>query len=153
MHRLVMIAVLIGSVATALATDALSGRVLKVLPLFLDRKGHDAISPSLFDRDAYQAHLRQHTNEVSTLRLDVLWKTSGAWDEKLTLRAELRGIGADGLPRRALLEQTVAPKLFRSWTSLKLAEADYKNFGNLSAWHVTLWNGDRLLAKQESFLW
>jgi hypothetical protein len=153
MHRLLMVALLIGSVATAFAADAITGRVIKVLPLFLDHKGHDALSPSLFDRDAYQAQLRQHTNEVSTIRLDILWKTSGTWDEKVTLRAELRGVGLDGLPHRATLEQTVTPKMMRSWTSLKLPEADYKNFGELTAWRVTLWNGEQLLDEEKSFLW
>jgi hypothetical protein len=153
MHRLLMLSLLIGSMATAFASDGVTGRVIKVLPLFLDHKGHDAISPSLFDRDAYQAHLRQHTNEVSTIRLDVLWKSSDDWDEKLTLRAELRAIGVDGLPHRTTLEQTVMPKMLRSWTSLKLPEADYRNFGELSAWRVTLWNGDKLLSAKESFLW
>src|SRR6185369_13028943 len=35
-----------------------SAKVLKVLPLFLDQKGRESISPSLFDRDAYQVLLR-----------------------------------------------------------------------------------------------
>jgi hypothetical protein len=153
MHRLWMIAVLIGSVATAFAGGSVTGRVIKVLPLFLDHKGHDAISPSLFDRDSYQAHLRQHTNEISTIRLDILWKSSDTWDEKLTLRAELRGIGPDGLPRRTTLEQNVEPKMLRTWTSLKLPESDYRNFGVLNAWRVTLWDGDKLLGQEESFLW
>lgn len=44
----------------AFASETVSGRVIKVLPLFLDTNGVDAISPSLFDRDAYQAELRKH---------------------------------------------------------------------------------------------
>ena len=74
----------------------MAGRVLKVLPLFLDLKGHDAISPSLFDRDAYQARLRHSTNEVSAIRFDVLWKGVDLKGAKLKLRAELRGVGEHG---------------------------------------------------------
>ncbi len=66
------------SEAAAGATNAVTGRVIKTLPLFLDLQGHDALSPSLFDRDAYQAYLRQHTNEISAIRFDVLWKASNA---------------------------------------------------------------------------
>jgi hypothetical protein len=167
MRRLLMIAVFLGSFAVAFwprqgvaaagvapsAPPAMAGRVLKVLPLFLDLKGHDAKSPSLFDRDAYQAYLRQHTNEISAIRFDVLWKASNAKGAKLKLRAELRGIGEHGLPRQTVLEKEVTPAVFRSWTSLKLGGDDLKNFGSLVAWRVTLWNGDQLLGEQKSFLW
>jgi hypothetical protein len=160
MRRLLMIAVLLGSFATMFADDAVTGasratagRVIKVLPLFLDLKGHDAISPSLFDRDAYQVHLRQHTNEVSAIRFDVLWKVSNLKGAKLKLRAELRGVGDRGAPRQTVLEKEVTPGYFRSWTSLKLEGDDLKNFGSLIAWRVTLWDGDQLLGEQKSFLW
>jgi hypothetical protein len=153
MRRLLMILLLLGSLSAAFAADTITGSVVKVLPLFLDLKGHDAISPSLFDRDAYQAYLRLHTNEVSAVRFDVLWKAANAKDSKLKLRAELRGIGAGGLPKQTVLETEVTPKFFRSWTSLTLGGSDYKNFGEVVAWRVTLWNGDELLGEQKSFLW
>lgn len=166
MRRFFIIAVLSGFLAAAFATAAIAGpnqavatpaapagRVIKVLPLFLDLQGHDAKSPSLFDRDAYQAYLRQHTNEVSAIRVDVLWKASNAKDANLKLRAELRGIGDGGLPRLTTLETNVTPGFFRSWTSLPLGGDDLKKFGSLVAWRVTLWNGDQLLGEQKSFLW
>lgn len=141
------------SEAAAGATNAVIGRVIKALPLFLDLQGHDAVSPSLFDRDAYQAYLRQHTNEISAIRFDVLWKASNAKGAKLKLRAELRGIGEHSMPRQTVLETEVTPAYFRSWTPLKLEGAELKNFGELVAWRVTLWNGDELIAEQKSFLW
>ena len=166
MRRFLTILLLLGSLAAASANDAVTGasraaaapaaktgRVVKVLPLYLDLKGHDAISPSHFDRDAYQAFLRQHTNEISAIRFDVLWKASNLKDAKLKLRAELRGIGEHGLPRQTVLETEVTPAFFRSWTSLKLEGDDLKKFGSLVAWRVTLWNGDQLLGEQKSFLW
>ena len=94
MRRLLVIWLLLGSLSAAFAADAVSGRVVKVLPLFLDLKSRDAVSPSLYDRDAYQAYLRQHTNEISAIRFDVLWKASNAKGAKLKLRVELRGVGA-----------------------------------------------------------
>jgi hypothetical protein len=166
MRRLLLILLLLGPLAAASASDgvagasrakaaapAQTGRVIKVLPLYLDLEGRDAISPSLFDRDAYQAKLRQSTNEISAIRFDVLWKASVAKGATLTLRAELRGIGEHSLPRQAVLEQTVSPGFFRRWASLKLAGDDLKQFGSLVAWRVTLWNSGQLLGEQKSFLW
>jgi hypothetical protein len=130
-----------------------AGHVVKVLPLFMDLKGHVATSPSLYDRDAYQYYLRVHTNEVSGIRFDVEWKAQNAHGLNLKLRLELLGIGAGGLPKQTTLEQTVTPKFFRHWVSLTLNGRDYKNFGVLVAWRATLWNGDKLIGKQKSFLW
>jgi len=143
---------LLGSLAFASAADA-TGSIIKVLPLYLDLQGHDAVSPSLYDRDAYQARLRESTNGVSAIRFDVLWKTSGAKNEKLKLRVEMRGVGESGLPKQAVLEKEITQKFFRSWTSLTLSGDDYKNLGSLVAWRVTVWSGDRLLDEQKSFLW
>jgi len=167
-----MIAVLLGSFATAFLprqseaagdtnavpvlphqSEAAADSVIKVLPLFLDLQGHDAKSPSLFDRDAYQAYLRQHTNEVSAMRVDVFWKAAHAKDSKLKLRAELRGTSEGGMPHQIVLESDVTPASYRTWTSLKLEGDDWRNFGSLVAWRVTLWNGDQLLGEQKSFLW
>ena len=153
MRRLLVILLLLGSFSATFAADAASGRIVKVLPLFLDLKGRDAVSPSLYDRDAYQLYLRQHTNEISAIRFDVLWKASNAKDAKLKLRVELRAIGAGGLPRQTTLEQSVTPGFFRRWTSLTLGGADYKNSGELVAWRATLWSDDQLLGEQKSFLW
>jgi hypothetical protein len=148
-----MLLLLLGSLSAAAAADAPAGYIVKMLPLLLDLKGRDAVSPSLYDRDAYQVYLRAHTNEVSATRFDVLWRVSNAGDAKLKLRLELRGIGPDNLPRQTTLEQSVTPHFFRHWTSIPLAGDDYKQFGNVVAWRVTLWADDGMLGEQESFLW
>jgi hypothetical protein len=127
--------------------------IIKVFPLFLDTNGVDATSPSLFDRDAYQSRLRNHPDEVSAMRFDILWKGDLVTSNSLTLRAELRGVGDHALPTVATLETNLAPKITRRWTSLKFAGTDYKNFGTLTAWRVTLWDGDKMLDEQKSFLW
>ena len=105
MRRLLMILLLLGSLASVSATDAMSGRIVKVLPLFLNLKGQDALSPSLYDRDAYQVYLRAHTNEISAIRFDVLWSTSHADSTNVTVRLELRGIGQNGVPVEMKLEK------------------------------------------------
>jgi hypothetical protein len=131
-----------------------TGRVAKVLPLFMDLQGNVAPSPSLYDRDAYQYILQQsRTNAVSGIRFDVCWSAHKASGLNLKIRLELQGIGAGSLPTQITLEQTVTPKLFHHWTSLTLDGTKYKNFGTLVAWRATLWNGDQLIGEQESFLW
>jgi hypothetical protein len=153
MRALLIFLFTLGVFAAVHAADAVTGRVVKVLPLLLDSRGRDAISPSLYDRDAYQLYLRQHTNEISAIRFDVLWKAANARDAKLKLRVELRGVGTNGLPCQTTLEQPVTPAFFRHWTSLTLNGTNYANFGELVAWRATLWSDDQMLAAQKSFLW
>jgi hypothetical protein len=153
MRRLLISLLLLGSLSAALAGDAVAGRVVKVLPFFLDLKGHEALSPSLYDRDAYQAYLRRHIDQRSAMRFDVLWKTSNAGSAELKLRVELRGIAQNGLPHQATLEQTVTPHFFRHWDTLMLTGEDYRDLGELVAWRATLWSGSQMLGEQKSFLW
>lgn len=138
MRRLLMILFLLGSLSAASAADVATGRVVKGLPLFFDLKGRAATSQSLFDRDAYQAYLRQHMNEISAVRFDVLWSASHADKADLKLRLELRGADPDSLPLAITLEQMGAPNFFRYWTSLTLGGHDLKIFGNVISWRVTL---------------
>ena len=145
--------ILLGSLSMVFADEAAAGCVVKVLPLFLDLKSHDAISPSLYDRDAYQVYLRQHPDQRSAIRFDVLWKASKTGNAEVKLWVELRGIGQNAMPRQVTLDQVVKSGFFRHWTSVTLGGEDYKNFGELVAWRVTLWAGDQLLGEQKSFLW
>ena len=152
MRRCLTILLLL-AVIPAFADGIEKGRIVKMLPMFLDLKGHDAKSPSHYDRDAYQAHLRRHTNEISGIRFDFLWQVENPAATNYTLRVELRGITADGKPTRAALEGNAEPPLLRRWNYLTLGGADYRSFGELAAWRATLWRGDRLLSEQKSFLW
>ena len=136
------------------AASAATGRVIKVLPQFLDTKGRTAISPSLYDRDAYQAYLRTHTNAVSGMRFAVQWKASGADTGAVKLRVEIRGITHGELPPSIVLEQPVTSgSWFSHWSSLPLTGADYKKIGAVTAWRATLWDGDKMIGEQKSFLW
>ena len=151
MRRLLIACLIFGSF-TVLAADAVTGRIIKVLPLLLDAQGRDATSPSLFDRDAYQFFLRDHASQVSAIRYDVQWKAVKT-GEMLKLRVELRGIGEGGVPKLKTLETEVTPGTFSQWTSLTLGGEDYKKFGSAVAWRASLWAGDRHLGEQKSFLW
>jgi hypothetical protein len=121
---------------------AATGRVLKVLPHFLDTKGRAALSPSLYDRDAYQVELRDHSEKRSGIRFDMQWKTKGAVWSDLKLRVELRGVARGESPKQMILERELeAGGWFSHWTSMTLAGAEYKALG------------DDLLGEQKSFLW
>jgi hypothetical protein len=139
--------------ASAVAVSAATGKVVKVLPHFLDLKGRHSLSPSLYDRDAYQAQLRQNPEQRSALRFDVQWRAYSVQD-KLKLKVELRGTAKGDFPRSTTLESEITKNRKSSgWTSLKLAGEDYKKFGEVTAWRVTLWDGEQLVGEQKSFLW
>jgi hypothetical protein len=153
MRALLILLASLGVAVAAHGADAGTNRLLKVLPFFLDQQGHIANSPSLFDRDAYQAFLRINTNKISGMRFDVLWKAGKMPGEKIRIALELRGVGTNSMPRLETLETNVVPGKYRQWTMLPLAGADYKNFGTVVAWRARLWNGDQMLSEQQSFLW
>jgi hypothetical protein len=140
----------VGLVGLAWPAAAGSSKVIKVLPHFLDQQGRIALNPSLYARDAYQAHLRNNSSQRAGLQFDVQWRGRG---EELKLRLELRG-AAGAKSTTATLEETVTGHgLFAHWSKLKLTDSAWKNFGDLSAWRATLWSGDNIVAEQKSFLW
>ena len=142
--------VLLGLVV-AWPARAESGRIIKVLPHLLDAQGRHALRPSLYERDAYQAFLRRNPERRTALRFDVQWKSSEPGP--LRLQVELRG-NLRGEARQATLEQPVKKSWwFSRWSSAALSGEAYKEFGELYAWRATLWQGDRLVAEQRSFLW
>jgi hypothetical protein len=155
MRAFLMTMFLLGSLGSVFAADtnAVTGRVLKTLPFLLDLHGEDSISPSLFDRDAYQVRLRERTNEITGVRFDVQWKAVKVADEKLKVRVEARGVAKDGTPKLKTFESEVTAGTFSKWTKFIFAGDDYKKFGSVVAWRTTLWNGDELLGEQKSFLW
>jgi hypothetical protein len=137
---------------SGLCLQAGSARILKVLPHYLDKEGRMALSPSLYERDAYQAFLRLHPDERTGLQFDVQWKAKRSGNAPIKLRVELRSSGRD-IANPAVLERPVRPRLFSSWSTLKLEPEDYESFGQLIAWRASLWQGDQMLAEQKSFLW
>ncbi len=140
--------------ATTLSSVAATGKVVKVLPHFLDRQGRHMLSPSLYDRDAYQAELRKNPEQRSGVRFDVQWRgRSAIKNEAATLRVELRGTAKGDLPTQLVLETPVKITGTGHWARLNLTGEAYKNFGEITAWRVTLWAGDQLIGEQKSFLW
>ena len=148
---LVLLALLSGIVTAHAAT----GKVIKVLPQFLDTKGRTSLTPSLYDRDAYQAVLRVHPERRSGMRFFIQWKAKGQVASGLRLRLELRGGVQGELPRGLVLEDKLPPKTgwFSHWADLTINEETYKELGGVTSWRVTLWDGEKMLGEQRSYLW
>jgi hypothetical protein len=154
MRRLFSSVIILFLLAPLSQSFGANGRVIKVLPHFLDHKGRAALSPSLYDRDAYQVILRDHPEQRSGVRFDMQWKIKGTVWSDLKLRVELRGVAQGESPKQMIFEQPLqAGGWFSHWTSMTLVGEDYKTIGEVTAWRVTLWEGTDLLGEQKSFLW
>jgi hypothetical protein len=153
MRRPILLILFLCAFAAVDTAGAAEGKVLKILPHFMDQEGRHTLAPSLYNRDAYQAYLRDNTNLISGVRFDVQWKVTGKKTAPLMLRVELRGTAQGNLPSRAVLETAVKPGVFSRWTSLPIRGDDFKRFGEITAWRATLWEGDLLIDEKKSFLW
>lgn len=154
MRRLWILLAAVGLLGAALPAAAATGRVIKVLPQFLDLKGRNSVSPGLFERDSYQTFLRDHTNQCSGIRFAVQWKSKGAPAAPLKLQVQIHGVAHGNYPEQRVLELPVKPGgWFSRWSSLDLTGSDYKELGKVTAWRVTLWEGTKLIGEQKSFLW
>ena len=141
------------SLVSVEAAAAKSAKIIKVLPHYLDREGRISLSPSLFERDAYQALLRQDRKLCSGLRFDVQWKAKLATTTQLKLRLELV-TPTVSRARPLVLEQPVRPRALGSrWSRVALEGEAFRTAGEVTAWRVSLWHADQLLADQRSFLW
>ena len=87
-------AILMALFLSAVSSQAAEQRVIKVLPHFMDQEGRHANTPSLFERDAYQAWLRTNPEEQSGIRYDIQWQSfiSGEYVMRLLIEKALAGI-------------------------------------------------------------
>lgn len=134
------------------SAQAATGKVFKVLPQYLDLKGRAAVSPSLFERDLYQIRLRERPAERAGLQFCIQWKAAAPGD--LKLRVEARGVMSGKSAAAITVEEPVKRgSRFSHWTTIVISAEDYKQLETLTAWRVTLWDGDQLIGEQKSFLW
>ncbi|MGB9601621.1 MAG: hypothetical protein ACP5MG_14280 [Verrucomicrobiia bacterium] len=126
-------------------------KILKVLPHYLDKEGKHSIYPSLFERDAYQYYLRRNPEKCYGIQFDVQWKALKP--DGLKLKIEMRG-SKDNAARVFTIETPLKKEtFFGHWMRVKVDGEQFKELGMLLAWRATLWDGDKLLSEQKSFLW
>lgn len=146
---LALIMSLVVGVSSVEATKV--ARITKVLPHLLDEKGRHSLSPSLYERDAYQAHLRKHPELCSALRFDIHWTGLELKRDSLKLRMEIR---VSGEPKSLVIDQAIKPSAFAGhWSQVTLNGDDFKKAGKVISWRATLWEGDQQVAELKSFLW
>lgn len=158
MRRPLQLVIPLFLLATALGAGAATGRIVKVLPQFLDLEGRASLSPSLYDRDAYQAQLRSHPAQCSGMCFNILWRGRAGTNQPAILRVEMRGSAHGHLPSETRLEKSVRLTGTSHWAKLTIDGEKYQAFGSVTAWRVTawrvtLWSGDEMIGEQKSFLW
>lgn len=129
------------------------GRLLKVLPHWIDQSGRSALHPSLFERDAYQAHLRQNRHLVGGRRFDIHWQGRKLDWSRTVLRVECRTERQPSGKPLVIEAPARRPRWSRAWSALILDGPAFRDAGDVQAWRVSLWEGDREVASQASFLW
>jgi hypothetical protein len=128
-------------------------KIIKVLPQYLDAEGRHSLSPSLYDRDAYQDGLRKSPDRQAGMRFAVQWKVPRAERDSLQLRLELRGSKAYGTTPMILVQPLKRTGWPECWTQIGVDKEAFQKLGNVIAWRVTLCRGNQVLAEQKSFLW
>jgi hypothetical protein len=134
-----------------LTLEGASTRIMKVLPHRLDEEGRHTLSPSLYERDAYQAQLRKQPERVTGMRFDVQWKVRRTDAFDLRMRIEIRG--SEDPSVHTLEERVQRRPWFNRWSSITLNQEGLRAVGEVVAWRVTLWRGSQLMAEHRSFLW
>lgn len=135
----------------ALPLMAADGKIHKVLPHFVDKEGRHTLSPSLYERDAYQAELRNNPEQRGGMRFDVHWKAGKS--AALKLRVDMRGSKTNETTNVSVEIPVKAPGLFSKWSAVRVRPDDYARLGELRSWRATLLDGDQVLDEQKSFLW
>ncbi len=139
------------SLSTLLA--AAEARIVKVLPQWMDARGRTSLAPSLFERDAYQDHLRNHPEEVAGIRFQVLARLPRT-RESCDLVVRIRTASN---PNGEPIERVVPVKRRlwgKAWTEATLDGEAFRNAGKVLAWEVRLVDPTgNVVASQKSFLW
>ena len=134
------------------ATAPTTGRVIKVLHHLVDKQGRVALAPSLFERDAYQLHLRDFPELVAGSRFDIQYKALRK-NGPVRVRLEIRG-SKTGLGNARVFEIDSLPDRFgSSWARIALDKATTDSVGSTVAWRATLWQDAVQIGEQQSFLW
>ncbi|MDZ4815966.1 MAG: hypothetical protein SGI71_06830 [Verrucomicrobiota bacterium] len=128
-------------------------KIAAVKHLYLDRN----ISPGSVDLHAkyqYQDTLSKNPDQVYGKRFAIHWKGSADHDiPELIVRLELRGLKGNA-PTKKTIDFTYRNWVVGSrWTEFDLVGDEYKEFGQLTAWHATVIADGQVVARKKSILW
>jgi hypothetical protein len=136
-----------------LPANAGSVKIFKVLPHYLDKEGRHALSPSLFERDRYQALLKANPEKCSTVRFDVLWRNTLSDIDDLNIVIEVRG-SKQGENTFAVTEKLTPKKsIWSKWKKVNIPEETFLKIEGINAWRVIIRDGETNLQEYCSFLW
>lgn len=134
--------------------EAPRAKAIQVFRFLVDAEGRHALSPSLLDRDAYQAHLREHPAKVNGLRFVIQWKRQSESPANPSIRVEVRSGNGNAIGE---FSKTAPLKVRRTRRSqqhrITISGEEYARLGKVIAWRVSLWDGETMLAQEKSFLW
>ena len=151
MRLLVFLFVVCLGLGSAAESDA---KAIQVFRFLVDAAGRHALSPSLLDRDAYQAHLLEYPEEVGGLRFVIQWKRRGETPANPSIRVEVRHGNGNTMGEFSKSAPVKVRKTRRSqWHQITISGKEYARLGKVIAWRVSLWDGETRLAQEESFLW
>lgn len=151
--RIVLLCLLVIFIITPASKTFAEGEIYKVLPHLLDQKGRHTVSPSLFERDAYQEFLRENPALVSGIGYDIHWKCPSGHKRDLQIILEIRGSNNYQASPTKKIIKAKAKKYFKTWSRIKLSKKEMKTIGKIVAWKVSLVEGDKTLTEHFSFLW
>src|SRR5436305_1062364 len=100
---------------------AAEGKVIKVLPLYLDQKGRDSLLPSLYERDAYQAVLRIHPDQRKALRFAVQCKAHKVDWTKTRIVVETRGVEGNTFITKKTERSLPKKTWFSQWQNIDIS--------------------------------
>lgn len=146
-----MMAFAAAAILTGCASSKESGRIYKVLPTLVDRKQRQSLSPSLFERDAYQAYLRKHPAEIGGRQFDIHWRASAATG-LLRVTIEVRTTERSA-SQPLMFEKILGVGRHGGWTRFIVGEKAFLGAGEVVAWRARLLDGDAVISEQRSFLW
>ena len=130
-----------------------ASRISKVLPHLLDKQGLHTLSPSLLERDAYQAQLRSNPDQCSGIRFDVKWSNGNHKTKTGSLLKVQVELQTSASIKPIVLSQPIKLNRSGGWDSLKLDNENYKTIGKIIGWRVLLLEDGKVLAERRSFLW
>lgn len=130
--------------------------VRKVNYDLLDKEGYPTAEVgNMREKAVYQKKLRSGKELADALRFHVFWEVPSEGADDFIVKVEARGVHSvtDEETYATMTKKYPAIESRSGWADLTIKPVDYKFFGDLMAWKVTLLCGDEIVATRHSFTW